>query len=84
MADNAHKQNGERYYVMPGYDRKLIIMDRRNFRLLKQKNYIPNKASVKHLELECFYCTPYKNGKGKLSKDDIASKRDQFYRWLSL
>lgn len=83
-ADNEFKKNGERYYVMPGYDRKLIIMDRRNFRLLKKKHYITNKATVKNLELECFYCTPYKDGKGQLTKEDIKSKREEYYKWLRL
>ena len=39
QADEKHKETGERYYVMPAGGKKgqLIIMDRKNFRKLKQK-----------------------------------------------
>lgn len=36
-ADNAHSENGERYYVMPSEDGRLVVVDRRNFRILKRK-----------------------------------------------
>lgn len=57
-ADNAHSENGERYYVMPSEDGRLVVVDRRNFRVLKRKNYIPKDASVADMQRECFYCTP--------------------------
>ena len=67
QADKAHEETGERYYVMPnGKSGKLIIMDRFNFRKLKQKGYLSRSTFVNDLERECFYCTPYKNGSGAL------------------
>ena len=72
-ADKAHAKTGERYYVMPALvpegspsGIKLLVMDRFNFRKLKQKGYINNRANVRDLISECFYCTPYRNGDGYL------------------
>ena len=72
-ADKAHAKTGERYYVMPASvpegspsGIKLLVMDRFNFRKLKQKGYINKRANVRDLVSECFYCTPYRNGDGYL------------------
>ena len=51
QAEKAHQENGGRYYVMPtsGVSGQLVIMDRNNFRKLKQKHYInynTSKSSV--------------------------------------
>lgn len=84
QANNAHKKTGQRYYVMPtsGASGKLIIMDRRNFRKLKQKRYITHRAFVRDLEVECFYCTPYRNGTGALTKEAELIKRQNYFMWL--
>ena len=84
QADKAHRENGGRYYVMPtsGVSGQLVIMDRSNFRKLKQKHYINSNTFVNDLEKECFYCTPYRNGTGELHPDVIAKKRKQYYSWI--
>ena len=84
-ADEAHRETGERYYVMPlsGSKGKLIIMDRFNFRKLKQKGYITHKAFVPDLERECFYFTPYSNGSCAISSEVGKIKRQQYYRWYA-
>jgi hypothetical protein len=84
QADNAHREEGGRYYVMPmgGNRGQLIIMDRSNFRKLKHKNYISRKASVSDLERECFYCTPYRNGTGELPPSVIEMKRKSYFSWI--
>lgn len=83
-ADNAHSENGERYYVMPSEDGRLVVVDRRNFRVLKRKNYIPKDASVADMQRECFYCTPpYRNGKGEMPADIIALKHSAFLDWFT-
>lgn len=84
QADKAHQENGGRYYVMPttGTSGQLVIMDRNNFRKLKQKHYINYNTFVRDLEIECFYCTPYNNGAGKLSSAVMAKKRNQYYSLL--
>lgn len=83
QADKAHSETGGRYYVMPGATSgQLIIMDRANFRKLKQKGYINRNTFVNDLERECFYCTPYGNGTGELPKLVIDLKRKQYYSWV--
>lgn len=84
QADKAHKQTGERYYVMPNGNRgKLIIMDRFNFRKLKQKRYVSPKVFVNDLERECFYCTPYRNGNGALPKEVVKMKCRQYMEFVA-
>lgn len=82
-ADNAHSENGERYYVMPSEDGRLVVVDRRNFRILKRKNYISKDASVADMQRECFYCTPYRNGKGEMPAYIIALKHSTFLDWFA-
>lgn len=84
-ADNAHNNSGERYYVMPtsGTSGDLIIMDRANFRKLKQKGYISRSIYTRDLERECFYCTPYRNGSGELHPDILSLKREQYFSWVA-
>lgn len=82
-ADDAFRENGNRYYVLPSWRGKdLIVMDRKSFRQLKHKRYITHKVFVRDVERECFYCTPYNNGAGKLSSAVMAKKRNQYYSWL--
>ena len=83
QANKAHQKNGHRYYVMPtsGNSGKLVIMDRYNFRKLKLKKYITHKAFVRDLEVECFYCTSYKNGMGALTKEAERQKRKNYFAW---
>jgi hypothetical protein len=84
LANKAHQQTGKRYYVMPsvGSNGKLIVMDRQNFRKLKQKRYVSNQAHIFDLVRECFYCTPYANGDQYLSEADRKKKVGQYFAWL--
>lgn len=81
MADNAHQESGERFYVMPSTDGNLIVTDRKNFRVLRRKHYVHPGATVRDLVSECFYCTPYRDGKGQLPEDVARIKRRQFFAW---
>lgn len=87
-ADKAHEETGERYYVMPvnitkdavSGKPKLIIMDRANFRKLKQKHYISQSATQRDMLYECFYCTPYRDGHGYL---DAKGRRIKLFLYFS-
>lgn len=83
-AEQAFNETGERYYVMPttGNKGELVIMDRRNFRKMKQKGYIYHDVKVTDLERECFYCTSYRNGDGFLPDFIVNMKRKEYYRWI--
>lgn len=80
-ADEAHRETGERYYVMPADGCRLVIMDRFNFRKLKQKGYVTRKAYIRDLEVESFYFTPYRNGSCPIAPHIKKMKRRQFFRW---
>lgn len=85
MADKAHRLTGHRYYVMPQHGsggRKLIVMDRYNFRRLKMKHYIHHEARVLDLVRECFYCTGYRDGNQFLSSEDRKKKVIQYFKWV--
>ena len=85
QADKAHACDGARFYVVPkGEGAKLLIMDRRNFRLLKMKGYIDPRAKVMDLEKDCFYCTPHRDGSGRLPDEVVKMKRAQYWRWAEL
>lgn len=88
MADDAHAKDGGRYYVLPtmgSYNGKprLVVMDRRNFRKLKHKGYIPTRATIRNLVSESFYFTPYINGDGFITTDFQQRKVRQFYSWYA-
>ena len=85
MADKAHRQTGHRYYVMPQHGsggKKLVVMDRHNFRRLKLKHYIHHEARVFDLVRECFYCTPYRDGNQFLAPEDRTKKASQYFAWV--
>lgn len=85
MADKVHCKTGQRYYVMPQHysgGRKLIVMDRYNFRRLKMKHYVHQDARVRDLVRECFYCTGYRDGNQFLSPEDRRRKVVQYFEWV--
>ena len=83
QADKAYQENNHRYFVMPssGLDGKLIILDRNNFRGLKQKGYIDKNVSVKDLVRESFYYTPNAGGNDALPEYGIKVKAQSFFNW---
>lgn len=81
-ADSEHERTGERYYVIAGNGKDLVVTDRYVFRKLKQKGYISRQANVNDLIRECFYFTPYKDGTGFITKEYQDKKRKQYYAYL--
>lgn len=84
-ATEAYEKTGDRFYVMPASQNncKLLIMNRYNFRKFKQKGYISRKASVRDMEIESFYFTPYRNGSGEINPIVIDLKRNQYMEWYN-
>lgn len=84
QADAAWQRSRKRYYVLPSTDgsRRLIVMDRQNFRALKRKGYIDRSAAMPDLAVESFYFTPTGNGTGCLSDADRRHKAAQYYSWV--
>lgn len=81
-ADSEHERTGERYYVIAGNGKDLVITNRRVFRKLKQKGYISRQANVNDMIRECFYFTPYNNGDGFITKEYLVKKRKLYYSYL--
>jgi hypothetical protein len=80
-ADELHAKDGDRYYVMPGSDGKLVIMDRRNFKRLKLKHYINKNATLNDLRRECFYHTPYADGSDRMPAFVRKERAEAYYQW---
>ena len=83
LADENHARSGERFYVMPAADCKLIVVDRKNFRIMKQKSYYTHKANVIDLIRESFYFTPYRDESRRISPDDAQRKLSEYYAWCN-
>ena len=85
MADRAYIRSGHRYYVIPQHGtggRKLLVIDRYNFRRLRMKHYIHADARVIDLLRECFYCTAYRDGSRSLAPEDRKKKVLQYFAWV--
>lgn len=84
MAEEAHAENGTRYYIMPSVQKGkpvLIIINKKNFKGLKRKGYIPREASMPNLTRECFYFTERFSSDDAMHPDVAKQKREEFYKW---
>lgn len=81
-ADEAHLINGQRYYVLPTEDGKLVIMDRKNFRGLRRKGYLSSSVSIAILANSCIYCTPDPRGKGGVPEELLKEKFNDYIEFL--
>lgn len=83
-ADEQHAKDGDRYYVVPSLDGQLLIMDRKNFRKMKRKHYIDQKATLNDLRRECFYHTPYANGTDFMPAYVRKERAESYYAWANV
>jgi hypothetical protein len=81
MADEAYSKTGQRHYVMYNSNGGLIVLDRKNFRIMKQKHYIGKDVTIDQLARECFYYTPYGNGTAALDPQVADTKRKNYYAY---
>ncbi len=82
-ADAAWRASGSRHYVIPSAGRKLLVMDRNNFRILKRKGYISKTAILSDALRECFYHTPHRDGSGRISEAMRLFKIKQYFSWYA-
>ncbi|WP_308662106.1 hypothetical protein [uncultured Alistipes sp.] len=80
-ADEAHQRDGQRYYVLPAKG-KLVIMDRRNFRILRRKGYISRNANVPSIPRHCIYYTADGSGRGGHERENLTSQFHRYLEWL--
>ncbi len=83
MADKAHAKNNIRYFVIPDNKGKLIITDRKNYRLLRRKKYIPGDQSYLLALNTCLYRTPDGSGRNGLSAESMQDRFRLYVDFLS-
>lgn len=81
-ANEAHLINGQRYYVLPTDDGKLVIMDRKNFRGLRRKGYLARNISIATLANSCIYHTPDNRGMGGVPEQFLKEKFNDYIKYL--
>lgn len=82
LANSRYYATRRRQFVMPAAHGKLLILDRANFRKLKQKHYIASNVFCADLLNECFYHTPNADGSGVIPEAVARRKRLQYFNWL--
>lgn len=81
-ADEAHAKSGNRFYVVSSKDGSLVVMNRKEFRKLKQKHYFKRSVKIRQLEDMTVYHTPYANGNGGMTDEEIIIKRKAYIKWM--
>lgn len=84
QADEAYQKHNHRFYVLPDHNGNLIIMDRRNFRILRRKKYISRLATVPELSFNSVYHTPDAKGEGGIATDDLKMKFREYVTYLRI
>lgn len=80
-AEKAHKEYGERFYVMPDHNDRLIIMRRKGMRTLRRYGCMDPRVRVKDLVKESFYFTA--DGAGNcLSDAQREAKRLMYLKYV--
>lgn len=72
LAQRCHEHNGGRYFVVATTGGKLLVMDKKNFRGLKRKHYLPDIGTYE-FTARCVYYTP--NRSGVPMGDELREKR---------
>lgn len=81
----AAANGGARHFVIPAQagSRRLLVLDRKNFRALKRKHYIPQNATMADVLRECFYFTVTPQQE-KEHRKLLDAKYEQYLRWFEL
>jgi hypothetical protein len=83
MADEQHAKDGDRYYVVPTTDGTLLVVDRKNVKVLKRKHYIGKNVVMNDIIHESFYYTPFANGRDTLTPAQRQAKANAYYAWCN-
>lgn len=80
-AEELYNKHQERFYVMP-IGRRLIVVNRSQFRQIKRNNFIDNKATTIDALRESFYFTPDKGGNSPMNKAILKKKKIMYIKYL--
>lgn len=81
-ADLAHSVDGKCYYVVPMVNGNLLIVDGKNFNILRRKGYISRDTKIKDLKASCLYHTPHTRGAKGMTEVEIDANRQRYYEML--
>lgn len=81
QADKEYSKSRNRQYVVPDKDGKLIVMDRKNFRLLKRKSYMPAGMNTPTLMNASYYHTQDRGGNSPMSPEQVQKNKDSYVLW---
>ena len=74
MANQAYKDCNQRFYIVTTPDNRLVIMNRRQFRILRRKDYIAKDERITDLAYKSIYHTPDGSGRGGISAECLRSR----------
>lgn len=80
-AEKAHRASGERYYVIPDSGRKLIVINRKEFRGFRRVYLLDPSKRIADLMKTSFYFTADRAEKQILRHVDIQAKREMYLKW---
>lgn len=85
-AEEAHARNRQRYYVVPGMNGKLVVIDRKNFREIRDKHYISRRTRFNLLATKSYYYTPYGNDNplDRMSSSMMRTKMKEYIAWADI
>lgn len=78
IAETQHAKDGQRYYVIQGEGKNLVIINRYMMRKLRSKGAMNKNVRVINLRQECFYCTEDRSGR-RLHEKILKLKRKQYH-----
>lgn len=82
VADNAYQKSGQKHYVLPQVDGKLLVMDRKNFRGLRRKGYISRNVSLSLMASHCIYSTCDARGRGGVEQEQLKDRFNDYLNFL--
>ena len=81
-AKEKYSRRNVRYYVIPNYDHRLITCNRSEVRKYRTDGYFAHSVRIDDFNRECFYYTPYANGKNPISAKERALKRRTWLNYV--
>lgn len=82
LAEDSHAKDGDRYYILPSGDGKLVVVDKMNFKRLRRKHYIGKNYTPSRLVDECFYYTANYH-EGGMCDETRRKMMKSYVKWIS-
>lgn len=83
LAEKAHAEHKDRFYVMPDHRDRLIIMRRRSMRILRRRHYMDSSVRMSNMLQESFYFTADRGECGGLTPGQKELKRLMYLEYAA-